>query len=229
MNANNVRDVDSICTPLAMQCLSGYALRPSFVDPAYSTAMNMAYQEINQHRRSLSHILKTAQQHNLRFNFDRTLEQGRIEELKEHICMLEVTAQEKIISKAEKISSRAEKSSHRVKERAGRSKRVAVKIPSGRPACVTPSSPDSSIPAEETTPQTTPQIPKRKKSSPSRVTSSVPEGIKQSKIARPIPSIGQDDHPVRLSPIPDQDDHLPIKKLKVQNSQGSASQTRSFV
>ena len=49
VNANNTRDVDNICTPLAMQCLSGYALRPSFIDPAYSTAMNMAYQEINRH------------------------------------------------------------------------------------------------------------------------------------------------------------------------------------
>ena len=92
MNANNARDVDSICTPIAMQCLSGYALSPSFIDPAYSTAMNMAYQEINQHWRSLSRSLETAQQHNLRFNFDRALEQARIEELREHIHKIEDNA-----------------------------------------------------------------------------------------------------------------------------------------
>ena len=44
VNANNARDVDSICTPHTMQCLMGYALRPSFIDPAYSTAVKMAYQ-----------------------------------------------------------------------------------------------------------------------------------------------------------------------------------------
>ena len=86
--------------------------------------------------------------------------------------------------------------------------------------------------AEETTPQTTPQIPKRKRSSPSRVTSSVPEGIEQSKTARPtlaipIPSIGQDDHLVRPAPILDQDDHLPIKKLKTQHSQGPDPHSQS--
>ena len=48
VNANNARDVDSTCTPYAMQCLIGYALRPSFIDLAYSTVVKMAYQEINQ-------------------------------------------------------------------------------------------------------------------------------------------------------------------------------------
>ena len=60
MNANNARDTDSICTPRAMQCLTGYALRPSFIDPAYSTAMNIAYQEINRHRRPFNSSLEIA-------------------------------------------------------------------------------------------------------------------------------------------------------------------------
>ena len=47
MNANNARDVDFIYTPLTMECLSGYALKPSFIDPPYSTTIKMAYQEIN--------------------------------------------------------------------------------------------------------------------------------------------------------------------------------------
>ena len=91
MNANNARYVDSICTPYAIQCLMGYALRPSFIDPAYSTAVKMAYQEINRQQRSLSNSLKIAQQHNLKFNFDRTPEQARIQELMEHIHKLEDT------------------------------------------------------------------------------------------------------------------------------------------
>ena len=40
--ANNARDVDCIYTPLAMECSLGYALKPSFIDPAYSTAVKMA-------------------------------------------------------------------------------------------------------------------------------------------------------------------------------------------
>ena len=105
--------------------------------------MNMAYQEINRHWRSLNNSLDIAQQHNLRFNFDRTLEQGCIQELMEHIHKLEDTARVKSNFRAEKSSSRAEKSSPRVKERARRSKRITVKISSGRPASNTPSSPDS--------------------------------------------------------------------------------------
>ena len=92
MNANNARDTDSICTPRAMQCLTGYALRPSFIDPAYSTAMNIAYQEINRHRRSLSNSLEIAQQRNLKFDFDRTLEHARIQEFMEHIHKLKDAA-----------------------------------------------------------------------------------------------------------------------------------------
>ena len=60
----------------------------------------------------------------------------------DHIHNLEDTAKEK-------SSARAEKSSSRVKERAGRTKRVAVQIPSGRPASNTPPSPDSPNSEEE--------------------------------------------------------------------------------
>ena len=102
MNANNARDVDSICNSLAMRYLSGYALKPSFVDPTYATAIRIAYQEINHQRRILSNNLEIAQQHNLKYSFDRTLEQTRIEELMDHIHKLEEVAQEKTTSKAEK-------------------------------------------------------------------------------------------------------------------------------
>ena len=32
VNTNNARDIDSICTPRAMQCLMGYALKPYLID-----------------------------------------------------------------------------------------------------------------------------------------------------------------------------------------------------
>ena len=131
VNANNAKDTDIIYTPCAMQSLMGYALRPSFIDLAYSTAVKMAYQEINQHRRSLGSSLEIAQQHNLKFNFDRTPEQARIQELMDHIRKLEDTA-------GEKSSSRAEKSSPKVKKHVGRTKRVAVKVSSSKTAFRTP-------------------------------------------------------------------------------------------
>ena len=74
---------------------------------------------------------------NLRINFDRTPEHARIQELMEHIHKLEDIARER-------SNSRAEKSSPKVKERAGRIKKVAVKVSSGRIARRTPRSPNSS-------------------------------------------------------------------------------------
>ena len=47
-NASDARDIDSICNAIAMHCLTMYALRPSFHDPAYTVAMKIAYHEINQ-------------------------------------------------------------------------------------------------------------------------------------------------------------------------------------
>ena len=104
VNANNARDVDCICNPLAMQCLSVYALKPFFTNPAYSTAIKIAYQEINRLRRSLSDNLEIAQQHGLRYSFDRTPEQTRIEELMDHIHKLEDSARGKSSSRAVKNS-----------------------------------------------------------------------------------------------------------------------------
>ena len=41
-NANDPRDINSICNARAMQCFTGYALSPSFHDPAYTVAMRIA-------------------------------------------------------------------------------------------------------------------------------------------------------------------------------------------
>ena len=172
----------------------GYALRPSFIDPAYSTAVKMAYQEINWQRRSFSNSLEIAQQHNLRFNFYKTLEEARIEELMEHIRKLEDTA-------GEKSSSSTEKSSPKIKERAGRTKRVAVKVSSSRAARKTPPSPNSSPSLDE---EAAPAIPKRKRSSPERKTS-VTSGasVKQSRLARPAPNLPEEVVHSEPTPSPD--------------------------
>ena len=258
MNSNNARYVDCICTSLAIQCLSGYALSHSFIDPAYSTAMNMAYQEMNQHQRSLSRSLETAQQYNLRFNFDKTLEQARIEELRDHIHKIEDSTQGK-------ISSRAKKSSPIIKARAKRTKRVAVKILSSRPVNKALSSLGSSPSSEEEAVEAAHLIHKRKRSSPekkssttfganfekiasAKTTHSAPEDAKQSRLeqSKPAPRLAPSSSalstatpsaPVSSSaplssghiPNPDTDDHLTLKRLKVLHSQESKSQSHTSV
>ena len=131
---------------------------------------------------------------------------------------------------------KAGKSSHKVKERACRLKKFAMETSSGRLVSVSPSSPNSPISTEEATLQITPQIPKRKRSSPSRVPPSVPIGTEQSKttnsaLARPasIPSAPSIAVTNVLTSSPDPDDHLPIKKLKTQNLQGSISHTNTSI
>ena len=65
VNANEANDVDCICTPPTIECLSGYGLKPSFNDPVYSTTILIAYQEINHLRKLLSDNYDIAQQHNV--------------------------------------------------------------------------------------------------------------------------------------------------------------------
>ena len=150
----------------------------------------------------------------------------------DHIHELVDAAWEKTTSRARKSNLRDRKSSHKVKECAGRTKRTVVKIPSGRPASATPSSPDPPSSTKKVTPQATPQIPKRKRSSPLRIPTSVPKGAEQSKAARPAPArpISTSYAPSTtatsvITSSPDLDDHLPIKKLRVQNSTRPVSHT----
>ena len=138
----------------------------------------------------------------------------------------EDAAREKSSSKAEKGGLKAGKSSHMVKERAGRSKKFAMKIPSGRPASSIPSSLDIPSSTEGITPQASPQIPKRKRSSPLKVSFSVPKDTEQSRTARPVPAPSTAATNVTTSSL-DPDDHLPIKKLRIQNPQGSLSHTQT--
>ena len=59
-NASDAKDTDSICNARAMQCLTRYALRPSFNDLAYTVAMRIAYHEINQLQFAINRSMDTA-------------------------------------------------------------------------------------------------------------------------------------------------------------------------
>ena len=100
MNANEARDMDCICTSPAMECLSGYALKPSFNDLAYSTAIAIAYQEIKHLQRMLNDNYDIAQQHDVRYSICRASEQAEIEELRDHIHKLENSAKGNSSSRA---------------------------------------------------------------------------------------------------------------------------------
>ena len=140
-----------------MECLSGYALKP-YLDPAYSTAIAMANQEINRLRKLLSDNYDTALRYDVRYPIYRSPEQARIEELLTLIHKLEEDARKKSSSRAEKSSQKAGKSGQKVKERAGRPKKFAIKASSTRSASASPSSPDSPVSTEEAAPQISPQF-----------------------------------------------------------------------
>ena len=58
-------DLDNICTIEGMQCLVGYALSPSFLDPAYAAAIRIAREKIHQLQFSVNEQLDTAIKNNL--------------------------------------------------------------------------------------------------------------------------------------------------------------------
>ena len=87
-NACDARDTDSIYNACVMQCLTGYALSPSFHDPAYTVAMRIAYHEINQLQFAINTSMDTTQKFKLNFDVDRAPEAARIKKLHEHIQKL---------------------------------------------------------------------------------------------------------------------------------------------
>ena len=68
------RDLDSICTAEAMQCLVGYAFNPSFLDPAYAAAIKGIREKIHQLQFSVNEQLDIAIKNNLNFDVSRTPE-----------------------------------------------------------------------------------------------------------------------------------------------------------
>ena len=70
-NPSNAQDLDIICTAEAMQCLVGYALHPSFSDPAFSVAINLAREKIAQLEYSINDQLDTTTKYNVNFDVGR--------------------------------------------------------------------------------------------------------------------------------------------------------------
>ena len=91
-NANDAKDIDNICNAYDVQCLTGYALSPSFHDLAYTMAMSIAYHEINQLQFAINTSMDTTQKFKLKFDVDTVPEVARIKELGEHIQKLEEAA-----------------------------------------------------------------------------------------------------------------------------------------
>ena len=224
-NVNDARDVDNICNPLAMQCLTGYALRPSFIDPAYSTAIVIANQEIKRLWKTLSDNYDIAQQHDVRYSICRAPEQARIEELMDHIRKLESSAQGK-------SNSRAVKSSPITKEHSKRTKRATVKVPSGKPTSKAHLSPSSFPSSEEEDDNAAPPIFKRKRPNPEQSSLAPRPTQNSSTLSTATPSAFVS-RPALLSsghiPNPDPEDHLTLKKLKASHPQETTSQPQISV
>ena len=64
-----------------MTCLTRYAPRPSFHDPAYTVAMRIAYQEMNQLQFAVNKSMDTALQFKLNFDVNMVPEAARVKEL----------------------------------------------------------------------------------------------------------------------------------------------------
>ena len=221
-----------------MDCLSGYALKPSFIDPIFSTAMKMTYEKINRQRRMLCNDLEIAQQHHLDYSFDRTPEHARIEELMDHIRKIESFAREK-------SSSKVARSSPATKECSRRTKKVAIKIPSSKAISKAQANPSSSLIPEEdvsraqTNPSSspipeevdddnTPLIVKRKRSSLVQSSAAPKPTQKPSDSHTASPNVPTPASILLSSgqnPSLDPKDHLTLKKLKASHSHEPKSQT----
>ena len=88
----NACDLDSICTAEAMQCLVGYAFRPSFSDPGFSVAIKLAREKISQLEYSINEQLDTATKCNVNFDVGKAPDMIRCKELQDLISKLEEEA-----------------------------------------------------------------------------------------------------------------------------------------
>ena len=193
-----------------MECLSGYALKP-YSNPAYSTAIGMAKQEISRLQRLLLNNYNIAQQHDVRYSIYRSPEHARIEELKSHIQRLES-------STGGKSSSKSIKGGPVTRERSKRTKKVAMMTLSSKFASGAQANLGSSPISGEEDDDDAPMVFKRRKTNPeqsnlaprpahsspamSTMTSSAPIPELASLLSGRIPSLNPEDH-------------LTLKKLKI--------------
>ena len=92
---SNARDLDSICTVKAMQCLVRCTLYPSFSEPAFLVAIKLAREKIAQLEYSVNEQLDTTTKYNVNFDVDRTPETICYKELQDLISKLEEEARAK--------------------------------------------------------------------------------------------------------------------------------------
>ena len=203
----NARDLESICSAEAMKCLPEYSINPTFLDPAYNIAIKGIREKINQLQFSVGQQLDVAIKNNLKFDVSKTSEGIQCIELQEIIVRLreEIKAQKRAAKDAQ--TSLTDK---------GKGKEPA------ETADLAPS-PIS----EDEIPTTAPLMTKRKRSSPSRArTHSIPTSpaipIPFSSKSSTIPLPQNTTTP--SAPSSDEDDTLPIKKLKIKHSTQSSLQ-----
>ena len=73
LNLVNARDLDSICIAEAMQCLTKYALHPTFLDPTFSMAIKLAQEMIDQLNQSINKQLDKAMASKANLDMDKIL------------------------------------------------------------------------------------------------------------------------------------------------------------
>ena len=108
-NHSNARDLDSIYTTEAMQCLVGYALCPSFSDLVFAIAIRLAKGKIHQLEFSINQQLDIATKSNVDFDVDRTPESIRYRELEDLINRLQEDARAKNKTKVPEKTSHGDK------------------------------------------------------------------------------------------------------------------------
>ena len=135
-----------------MQCLTKYALHPTFLDQSFSMAIKLAQETIDHLNQSINKQLDIAMTSKVNLDVDRILESIRCKELQDLINRVEDEARAKSSSKAEKGSSKAS-------ERANKGKKTAQKHSASRVV-------KSASPCPEEEQDAAPLLHKRKRSSP---------------------------------------------------------------
>ena len=73
LNLVNARDLDSICIAKAIKCLIKYALHPTFLDPAFSMAIKLAQEMIDQLNQSINKQVDKAMASKANLDVDKIL------------------------------------------------------------------------------------------------------------------------------------------------------------
>ena len=200
LDPSNARDMDNTCTAEVMQCLVRYALRPSFSNPIFAVAIKLAREKIAQLEFSVNKHLDIVTKHNVDFDVDRAAKPFTTESFKTLSTGFKKRPKQRINLRFLRRSVKGTKE---------KGKKLIGSLPS-----------DSSPISEEEEQETASILVKRKRTSPtSRAkSSSAPQISSAPTTVATLPSTVLVSG---LAPSPDEDDHVTIKRLKIQHSQGS--------